>query len=515
MNTPIPNLPVELWRGPIAQQYPTLPKHSQNIAGIKVYTNRKFIQQEHEAILDKAHKLASRYLCFAKLSMVSPQLRNYIKDEKDRLGRKIVKVMDRLPQNSTGAQCLRECVDAGAYLAPLTIYYAYKPEALHNRASHPDNNEGFKRNILHNAVASNYSVFSPAFVKFILNMNKTHQLGLLEEKDCSGQMPIHKLCAYYPSKKLKKILKFDPNAKENVNALTSYNNETGFQATPLYFLCQRKHGYNIENEENIELFIKNGAEVNKLNEMGDTVLHLLADEQRNYEYIPLLLKHGADPTLKNKDGKTVLDLLLRHIQKVGAIDKLCVKKTISLLLKKGCQIPFSELRFIDPTSYVSQLSDWNKFEIIKFKKVDWTIQEEKTGNNYLHYLIDNCNFLNVKDFCELIKKENPVALQKMLNTKNAEGKTPYALSKTNKDFMMREVLDKYKSDIASSIKSVKPIDPTVKKPTKTARTIRARRINALPKPKPSIFERMCRAVASFFWHLFQGVKNLFRPSKAY
>jgi ankyrin repeat protein len=60
--------------------------------------------------------------------------------------------------------------------------------------------------------------------------------------------------------------------------------------------------YNNLNEQILDLFLKNGADINGIDMYGETPLHY-AYMQGNKKIIDLLLKKGADMNIKNKQGK--------------------------------------------------------------------------------------------------------------------------------------------------------------------------------------------------------------------
>ena len=74
-----------------------------------------------------------------------------------------------------------------------------------------------------------------------------------------------------------------------------------------------------------EMFLKNGVDINHMNEDGDTALHC-ATKWSNIDTVQLLLNYGANVNIENNDGKTPLyyvrgsafqhkeisDLLIRH-----------------------------------------------------------------------------------------------------------------------------------------------------------------------------------------------------------
>ncbi len=65
--------------------------------------------------------------------------------------------------------------------------------------------------------------------------------------------------------------------------------------------------------KSVEVLLRNGADVNALNEHGQTAL-MLAAQHGEPECVRLLLNGGADRTLKDKQGKTAFDHAHDHLQ---------------------------------------------------------------------------------------------------------------------------------------------------------------------------------------------------------
>ena len=101
------------------------------------------------------------------------------------------------------------------------------------------------------------------------------------------------------------------------------NLEFEHDTTAFYFLLGGSMKYsNIDNLKKIvELFIKNGANVNVTNKEGKTLLHKCVDEAarssslKNDTYlalIPILINAGIDPYAKDEDGKMAYEYMFRE-----------------------------------------------------------------------------------------------------------------------------------------------------------------------------------------------------------
>ena len=83
--------------------------------------------------------------------------------------------------------------------------------------------------------------------------------------------------------------------KDKVNL----NQKDGLGQTSLHLAV------NHENKDVIELLIVEGADVNVIDNEGESPIFMVSSD--NINLFKLLLVHGADPNIKNNDGRTILD----------------------------------------------------------------------------------------------------------------------------------------------------------------------------------------------------------------
>lgn len=72
------------------------------------------------------------------------------------------------------------------------------------------------------------------------------------------------------------------------------------------------HCVNIGNFESCKCLLKNGANVNLKNNLGETPLHMSCRVYYNTDFVELLLKHGADPNEKDNSGNIPLTIALTN-----------------------------------------------------------------------------------------------------------------------------------------------------------------------------------------------------------
>ena len=73
-----------------------------------------------------------------------------------------------------------------------------------------------------------------------------------------------------------------------------------FGLTPLHMAVS------CENLDIIELLIIEGADVNKVDDNGNPPILLVGSQDE--KIIKMLLEYGANPNIKNSDGRTILDV---------------------------------------------------------------------------------------------------------------------------------------------------------------------------------------------------------------
>lgn len=76
--------------------------------------------------------------------------------------------------------------------------------------------------------------------------------------------------------------------------------------------------------EMTDFLLKNGADKNALSHLGESPLIVLAGEQYGFESMEVLIKAGADRNLRNKRGETARDIAIsrEELDKVQLLDTL-------------------------------------------------------------------------------------------------------------------------------------------------------------------------------------------------
>ena len=129
--------------------------------------------------------------------------------------------------------------------------------------------------------------------------------------DDEGNTIFKSACEYYNEDIINYLLKI-PNLDMNKRL----DRGDGALHTIVLRYCDR--GY-VENELSVieKVLKKEGLDVNSKGQGGDTILHILADEDRNHDsgytreklkkLIILLIENGVDPNIKNNRGKLALE----------------------------------------------------------------------------------------------------------------------------------------------------------------------------------------------------------------
>ncbi len=143
-------------------------------------------------VLDRTHALTERLYALLPLSVVSKAFKGESENARKELRERIVVEITLIHEGSRGSKVLRHLVDAGGYLRALRVYFFVKPQALHNFVSDKKQQEGFTRNILHNAAAPDYGYgrLSEPFVAFVLATDLQHNLGLSKQQDSNQRTPL-------------------------------------------------------------------------------------------------------------------------------------------------------------------------------------------------------------------------------------------------------------------------------------------------------------------------------------
>lgn len=105
------------------------------------------------------------------------------------------------------------------------------------------------------------------------------------------------------SKNMKQIL-FLLTKNTDLNRLIKADEIFG-EETVLHLACRN------DSSGLVELFLKNGADVNRIDGNGDTPLHLAA-RYGNTDVLIILLQKGAEKNIKNKSGQTALEVAIKR-----------------------------------------------------------------------------------------------------------------------------------------------------------------------------------------------------------
>lgn len=469
------------------------------------YTERVgILTAQHIESLDRAHALAQNLYVLSTLRKVSKSFYALYQQERTKMGEAIVSLVSPIHNEEQGPKIMRECVDNGWYLSALKIYFFYCPQALENRASDPMHHDGLQRTILHSAIAPHtMRAYSCGFVGRLMNIHQEPKLGLLErgievkeiqfanlfqQKDSEGFEPLHSMMdSYWDKPSNLRAVQYSHLFRSfkqgaNPNSLSTMTEAQNIQAPPLYFFLCQALGNNLQEYKDLTIknvirrFVENGADLNRQNENGDTILHLLAKhysrhrEPNAYHFsakdkdmctiISYFVEHGADLNRQNKDGNTILHLL------AGQFEVLLKEQSpIVLLLKHNANIELMNTQgdtFLDTLGrfYVSRPEDSlhfltileevkNSFAVMRFAEskfarnrienspqksfvwvmfkdgIDWAIKDQEE-NTYLHYLVMHRSGEEIKDYCY---RRSPPLYQEQMNTQNNKGLTPYELAK--------------------------------------------------------------------------------------
>lgn len=98
----------------------------------------------------------------------------------------------------------------------------------------------------------------------------------------------------------------DELLNKGVNINLPYNH-SGW--TPFMWVCKEHCAPEI-----IQLFLKHGAKLDRVNKEGSTALHIMARHRSSFECLQILLAHGANPNAQDNDGWTPLMNAVNHPQ---------------------------------------------------------------------------------------------------------------------------------------------------------------------------------------------------------
>lgn len=141
-------------------------------------------------------------------------------------------------------------------------------------------------------------------VEFLLSLGADVNVSLY-----NGWCSIHYAIALNQPTIVKLLISHDKNL---------INKTTRFGATPLHFAV------NVSSTECLFLLLQNGANVNQVNDNGNTALHL-STACFNKDIVKMLCAYGADKSIRNKDRKTALDIAKDRGDQV-AVDIISTQK---------------------------------------------------------------------------------------------------------------------------------------------------------------------------------------------
>jgi len=112
-------------------------------------------------------------------------------------------------------------------------------------------------------------------------------------------------------------------------------------------------------------FLKRGADMNRKNDQGDTVLHIAASLGRT-DFAELLIAHGADVNVRNKFGETPL-----HVAASAGS-----KDVLALLIAKGADLNATNPRGRTPLHVASEIHDKSAVEVLASHGADVNIKDK-------------------------------------------------------------------------------------------------------------------------------------------
>ena len=172
----------------------------------------------------------------------------------------------------------------------------------------------------------------------------------------------------------------------------------------------------LKNLSYVELIIENlpnkEKDINNVDSLGNSALHLAVTLKNNEEIINCLINNGADINLKNSKAQTPLHL---------ACGKNRIENINVLLMNP--KINYNPIDYLGFTPLIKACAS-QAYEVVKafLRSNEIKINfQDKIGNTALHYLCEDEKF---ELAIELIKKGGDVKI------KNNEGKTALDLIKT-------------------------------------------------------------------------------------
>lgn len=205
-------------------------------------------------------------------------------------------------------------------------------------------------------------------------------------------------------------------------------------------ICEKYNS--VCRKEILEILIKNGIEFYSLDEMHNSVLHLLVAENsnsnENLETATILLNNGCKPNVINKDGKTALHIVAKN----GSID------FVKLLLTYGANPNCTDMCLSTPLHYAAQESVINDFHV------------ETPHAKIMQLLIDSGAYVDAQDtkgctplFATVRQRQSIKALICLLkancqvNITNSQGISPLLAAGRSKNVYSVKLLLEYGADI--------------------------------------------------------------------
>jgi hypothetical protein len=136
-------------------------------------------------MLESAHLLLEKFYCILTFSKASKKLYDLFEEKRARLIKEIVQNVSDCESSENGKNNLHRCINEGAYLKVLQIFFYHKPKLLSN---YGDMYRGI--DYLHVACTPKSGIVSFSFVAFLLEMDKKHNLNLLNQKSIYGYIPL-------------------------------------------------------------------------------------------------------------------------------------------------------------------------------------------------------------------------------------------------------------------------------------------------------------------------------------
>lgn len=179
---------------------------------------------------------------------------------------------------------------------------------------------------------------------------------------------------------------------------------TGYAA--LHWLVERK----LVDEETIQLFVERGANINPVNDRGETPLFLAArgdfaghglSKEDHMRSVEILLDAGADPFINTSAGKTILDgvatsTVMRFSPNPALVDML---KTYRALFSEVKQSPSIKTLHkaveLGRWALVDQLLPKVHPDIEKIKELNQLARDSRNKNRKLSYKIINKTLMSL------------------------------------------------------------------------------------------------------------------------